>query len=335
MVINMKYFDKENFIPSTFDKKQKIQSLIVTVLLGIFFLFSSFTFFNFLYCFADIVGSIVSGSPDVAAKDMLRSLPIFLSFFMSFWTVLLLHAFFRNVSEERRARSQRKNGIALIVFAGVTLVYIFVGRMIGTYETFAEGSPSLIYPLDAIIYALVYLGIGIFTLIYTKSLHEKLPYIVPARGPIVTRARGIYCVGMTLWSLVALFSLSGFLFGLFVIDFKHGYLFFSISLLFVYLVGFMTLLVWEFYYNQIKEEKKKELLLPLSIVGLCASGLAMILYFVSLALNIDGPSNMGFGILPIAFTASVNMATLVVVITPFVACLIAFIKGMVMRKQVK
>ena len=330
-----KFFDKDNFILSGFDKKQRTQSLIVAVLLCVFFLFSALTFLNFLYCFADIVGSIVSGSPDVAIKDALRSLPIFLSFFMSLWTVLLLHGQFRNVDEQRRMKSLLKNSIAIICFAGVTIIYVVAMRVAGKYESFVEGSPSPIYPLDAVIYAVVYLVIGFVSLGYAKGGHEKLPYVVPSRGPIVTKVRPLYCIGMTLWMLISLFSLAAFLLGLFIVDFKHGYAFFSVSLLFVYLVAFVTMAVWELYYNELKPEKRKEFLFPLSIVGLCATGLAMVLYFVSLALNIDGPSNMGFGILPIAFTASVNMATLVVVITPFAACLTAFIKALIYRKEAK
>lgn len=331
-ILMKKFFDKENFLFSSFDKKQKQQSLFVAIALMVFFVFAAFSFFNALYCFSDIVGCFVSGSPDVAAKDFLRSLPIFLSAFMSIWTILLLQASFRNI-EERRLKSYKKNAIALLVFAGVTIVHVLVMRIIGKYSSLVEGSPSPLYPLDSILYSLLFIAIGVFTLIYLNKLQEKLPYVAPSRGPIVTKARGLYCTFVTFWMLIALFTFAAFFLGLFIIDFQHGYQFYSVMLLIAYALSFLFMLVWEFYFNELKEEKKKEFLLPLSIVGLGLSVIVMILYFVSLGLNLDGPANIGFGILPVAFAASVNMATMIVVATPFIVSLVAFIKGLIARKK--
>ena len=64
-------FDKENFVVSSFEKKAKTQSLVLSILILVFFLVASFTFMNTLYVFADELGSIVSGNPDVAIKDFL------------------------------------------------------------------------------------------------------------------------------------------------------------------------------------------------------------------------------------------------------------------------
>ena len=106
-MVMKKLFDKSGFLFSSFDKEQKRQSTFVFLLLLVLFVLSSFTFFNMLYCFADIIGSIVSGSADVAIKDLLRSLPIILSCFMSIWAILLVHASFRNASDERRIKSYK------------------------------------------------------------------------------------------------------------------------------------------------------------------------------------------------------------------------------------
>ena len=251
---------------------------------------------------------------------------------MSIWTILLLQASFRNI-EERRLKSYKKNAIALLVFAGVTIVHVLVMRIIGKYSSLVEGSPSPLYPLDSILYSLLFIAIGVFTLIYLNKLQEKLPYVAPSRGPIVTKARGLYCTFVTFWMLIALFTFAAFFLGLFIIDFQHGYQFYSVMLLIAYALSFLFMLVWEFYFNELKEEKKKEFLLPLSIVGLGLSVIVMILYFVSLGLNLDGPANIGFGILPVAFAASVNMATMIVVATPFIVSLVAFIKGLIARKK--
>ena len=326
-------FSKEHFLYPGFEPKQRHQSLFVALLLGIFYIFSAFTFMNMLYCFADCVGSIVSGSADVAMTDFLRSVPMFLSFFMTLWTLLLVHAFFRNVSDERRMHSLKKDAIVVIVFAGVTIGYVLVGLITGRYLSLVEGAPSPLYPLDAILYAVFFLAIGVFALIYSKKLKDKIPYVVPSRGPIVNRGRFGYCLVITLWMLVSLFCFSGFWIGLFIIDFLHGYLAYSIALLLVYLTNACFFIVWEFYYNEVKAESRKVILFPLGIVALVVSVCVAVFYFVALSLNLDGPANVGFGVLPVAFAASVNIATLLVVMTPIIVSIVALFKGLNLRKK--
>ena len=326
-------FSRENFLFPSLERKARIQSLVVAILLAVFFLASAFTFMNMFYAFVNAVGSIVSGSPDVAIKDLLRSVPLFLSFFMTLWTLLLIHAFFRNESKERLNKSLFKNGIAICSFAVINIIYIFVGRIAGKYLSLVEGGPSAIYPLDAILYSLLFIAIGVCAILYQKKFQEKVPYVVPTRGPIVIKARFAYCLFVSFWMLFALFTFGGFWMGLFIMDFKHGYLAYCLALLFVYLVNWVFFVAWEFYYNELKAEKRKEILFPLSLIALGVAVLAAIFYFVALGNNLDGPSNVGFGVLPVAFAASVNIATLLVVLVPVIVSVVALIKGLLARKK--
>lgn len=315
------------------DKKQRLQSLIVSILLLVFFVISAFTFTNMLYGFVDAIGSIVSGSPDVAIKDLLRSLPLFFVFFMSFWTVLLLQASFRKVNDEKWHKSLKKNAFAIIGFGAANIIYVFVGLIIKKYLSLVEGSPTPIFPLDTIIISLIYIAIAVLVLLYPKMFEQKHPYVVETRGQIVTKVRGLYCLFITLWALFALYGLAAGIYSLFIYDFKHGFAFYGIAVIFVYLLSPIFLGVWEFYYNELKEEKKKEFLLPLGIAGTCLSALAVALYMISLSTGLDAPSNAGFGMFPIAFAASVNMATLAAVATPLIVSLTALIKGLIIRKK--
>lgn len=328
-----KFFSKENFLLSDFDKKQKIQSLIVSLVVIVLFLLSAFTFFNAFYGFVDCIGSIVSGSADVAIKDITRSLPLILTVFMSIWGLLLAHALFRNASDERRMKSLKKNAFALIGFAVINVIAIIVMLAIGKIHSLVEGAPSPLFPLDTILYSLIYVAIAVFALIYPKKLQEKIPYVIPNRGQIVTKARGLYCTFVSFWMLIAIFSCAAFIEGLFIVDFIHGYFFYSFAILLVFLVNTLFMAVWEFYYNELKDEKKKEFLLPLAIAGLVVAVLTAIIYIVALTMNLDGPSNVGFGILPVAFAASVNIATLLVVFTPVIVSVVALIKGLLIRKK--
>ena len=332
MVI-MKYFDKTNFVPSTMDQKQKRQSLIVSLLLIIFFVITSFLFMNMLYAFTDIVGSIVSGSVDVAIKDLLRTLPLFLVFFMGLWTLLLLQATFRKVNEEKWLKSLKKDAICILAFALVNIIYVIVGLISGQYLSIAEGSPTKLFPLDTIIYSIIFILIGVFVLLYAYKYKDSYPYLVESRGNIVTKARGAYCTFVTFWLLFALFGLSSSLYSLFIYDFAHGYAFFGTIVILCYLLSPILIGIWEFYYNELKEEKKKEFLLPLGICSTSVSLICVILYFVSLSTGMDAPANAGFGMFPIAFAASVNIATLLAVLTPLIVSIVALIKGLILRKK--
>ena len=331
-MVMKKFFDKDAFILSSFDAKQKRQSWFVSIAIMVFFIFTSFTFLNMLYAFSDCVGSIVCASFDVAIKDLLRSLPLFFSFFMSFWTLLMLHVSFRNADDAKRVKSIFRKVIVILSFAGVNILYVLIARIAGKYTSLVEGSPSALYPLDSILYSFLYVAIGVFIIIYVKKLQEKLPYTVLSRAPIVQKVRPLYCVGMTFWMLIAFFCFASTMLGLFIIDFEHGYQFYSVMVLIAYSLTFLYLLIWEFYFNELKEEKRKEFSLVLSIAGLSVSVLVIALYFVSFGLNLDAQSNIGFGIFPVGFAASVNIATMIVVLTPFFVSLIAFIKALVWRK---
>ena len=333
VVIMKKLFSHENFVFSSLDAKQKKQSLIVTGLLILLFIISSFTFFNMFYGFVDCIGSIVSGSADVAIKDFLRSVPLYLTFFMTLWSLLTVHAYFRNESEERRARSLKKNSIAVACFGIVNVLYVIIGRIAGKYLSLVEGSPSPLYPLDSILYSLLFIALACLAYFYLPKLEKEKPYLVISRGPIVTKARFVYCLFISLWMLFALFSFSAFTFGLFIVDFKHGYVFYSIALLLAYCLNVCFFAVWELYYNELEPYKRKELLFTLSLIGLCASVIVAALYFIALGLNLDGPSNIGFGILPVAFAASVNIATMLTVLLPFIVSIVALIKGLKARKE--
>ena len=327
-----KLFCKDNFFCSSLEKKPAKQFIIVKCLTALLFILSAFTFINMFYCFVDMIGSIVSGSADVALKDFARSAPIFLVFFMTLWSLLCVHAYYRNASEERRKKSLKKNSIVIACFAFINIVYIIVGRFVGNYLSLVEGAPSWIYPLDAFLYSFLFLALGVLGFVYSLTHKNGDFYVVPARGGIVTKARFVYCLFVTLWMLFALFSLAAFFLGLFIIDFKHGYLAYSIAILTVYFVNFLFFAIWELYYNALKEEKKIEVLTPLSLIGLGVSIAAAVFYFVALSQNLDGPSNVGFGILPVAFAASVNIATLLTVATPIIVSFVAFCKSWPMKK---
>ena len=326
-----KLFDKSNFTLSSFDKKQKTQSLVVSLLVIASFVMAAFTLFDALYAFSDIVGCFVSSSPDVAIKDILRSIPLFLMLAMAILIVLLFHATFRRTDENKWKKELMGYSIAIIAVASINIIYIFVGLIVGKYYSLVEGAPSPLYPLDSMLYALFGIAIAVANILYVKKYMEKYPYVVPVRSGIVTKVRVVYCFALIVYLLIALFGLSGGLYSIFIYDFIHGYAFYGVGVVLAYLSSPLILCGWEFYYNELKDEKKKELLLPISLVSAGASVAIAALYFISLQTNLFAPSNGGFGMFPVTFSASVNIATVCVVAIPVVFSLVSGVKGLITK----
>ena len=327
----MDIFNANNFVLSSCDKRQRIQSLEVVIAMTVFFMASAFTFMNFLYCLCDCLGSVVCHSNDVAIRDAIRSMPIFLSFFMTLTGVMACHAFFRNESKQKLLSSLKKHAYFAIVSGVVIIVYVLVMRVAGVYVSLVEGSPSAIYPLDSVLYSLLFVALGTGTLYYVNKLADRYEYVGPVRPSAPKKLKVLYNVGFFVWLIVALYGFCGFFYSFFIVDFAHGYAFFSIASVVASLVALLSIVVWEFFYNELKVEARAKVLLPLASTSLAVTLLTAIVYFVALKFNLDGPSNVGFGLLPIAFAASVNLATIIVVVTPAIVSFIALIKGIILK----
>lgn len=332
-MVMKKLLEKNDFVLSGLEKSTKKQALVVTCAVALFFVLSAFTFMNFLYCLADCIGSIVCASVDVALRDALRSVPIFLSFFLSLSGLLTAHTFYRNESADILRKKAKKHAIIGIALGAIIVVYVIVRLITGKYHSLVEGAPSALYPLDAVIYAAVFIALGVLILRYFKK--NPAPEIAPSRAPLWKKGRGVRSFFRTFWLLIGLYGFCGFFYSIFIVDFSHGYVPYSLAMMLVSLVAFLSIACWEFFYNNLREEKRKEITLPLALVSLAVSLVSAILYFIALKNNLDGPANVGFGLLPIAFSASVNMATLLVVAMPLIVSVTALVKGLIRKAKAK
>ena len=317
------------------NNKQKIQSLLVTLAVIVFFVISAVTFMNALYCFSDIVGSTVSGSADMALRDALRSGPIFLAFFITLSGLMVAHTFYRNESSGILRKNAKKHASIGIALGVILIVYVIVMLIAGKYLSITEGSPSPLYPLDAVLYAVTFIVFGILVHVYFKKHEESGLYNGPVRAPIAKKGKIIRCFFRTLWLFFALYGFCGFFYSFFIIDFNIGYTAYSLAMMLVSLVAFLSIAVWELYYNNLSEEKRIAISVPLSLISLATAGVSSLLYFSALKRNLDGPSNVGFGILPVAYSAGVNVATFLVVAVPIIVSFVALIKGLIRKKKQK
>ncbi|MBQ2468129.1 MAG: hypothetical protein II503_00460, partial [Clostridia bacterium] len=230
------------------DRKQVKQNLVVTAAVTLFFILSAFTFMNFLYCLSDCVGSIVCASPDVALRDAIRSCPIFLSFFLSLSGLMTAHAFYRNESPGILRKKAKKHAVIGIVLGVTVIVYVIVMLITGRYLSIVEGAPSRFYPLDAVIYAAAFTALGIAVLVYLKKAGDGR-FVGPCRAPVWKKCRGLRSFFRTFWLLFGLYGFCGFFYSFFIVDFKNGYVPYSVAMMCVSFVAFVSLPVWELFFN--------------------------------------------------------------------------------------
>ena len=327
----MKMFDRDNFVcPSSGSRKAGLVSFACLVFL---YVITAFTFMNALYCFSDCVGSTVAGSADIALRDAMRSVPVFLSFGVTLGGLMICQAFFRNESPDILAKKAKKHAVITVAIGAFVILYTVAMRIAGRYLSLTEGAPSPFYPLDAVLYALLFIAGGVCVLLYFKKYAGSKPLNGPSR-PLARGKAGFFRnLFVTLWFLFGLYGFCGFFYSIFIVDFSHGYLPYTLASMFASLVTFLSFAVWELCYNALKPEKRGGAMLRVSLVCLGVSVMSAVFYFVALKFNLDGPSNVGFGLLPVAFSASVNFATMISVFTPLIASVAGLLRSLSLKKR--
>ena len=326
-------FDRNGFVLSGLDPKQKKQAIAVMSSVCFFFILSAFTFMNFLYCLSDCIGSIVCGSANVALRDALRSLPIFLSFFMTLSGLMTAHTFYRNESAAILRKRAKKHALIGAVTGFIIIVYVITGVISGRYLSIVEGAPSVLYPLDSVLYSLAFIAFGIFILVYFRKHTDDKIYRGPCRAPLQKKGRAFRCFFRTIWLLIGLYGFCGFTYSFFIVDFTEGYLPYVAAVMLESFVAFLSVAVWELYYNNLTEQKRRAVTLRLAVILLAVSCSSAVFYFLALKENLDGPSNVGFGILPVAYSSGFNFATLLVVAVPLIVSITALVKGICRKRE--
>ena len=313
------------------ENKTNKQAAAVTISVIVLFVISAFTFMNALYCLSDIIGSFVSASADIAIRDILRSVPVFLTFVITLSGLMVAHTFYRNESPKILKRNAKFHASVGIIVGIVLIAYVIVNVITGRYLSIVEGAPSPFYPLDACLYALLFIVLGIVVHSYFKKHEESGLYEGPVRAPINKKPGMIKYFFRFFWLMFALYGFCGFFYSFFIVDFKHGYLAYSLAAMLISLVVFLTLAVWELYYNNLEPDKRMAKTLPLALISLCVTIVSAVVYFLALKGNLDGPTNVGFGLLPVAYSSSVNVATFLVMIVPIIVSVVAIIKGVIRK----
>lgn len=290
------------------------------------------------YSVIDAAGSIVSGSSDVAVRDLIRNMPIIISFLISFYAMMAIHALQKGVDEKRRIKSVFKDSVVTLSFSVINIIYILVMLIIKNYDSLIEKCPTYLFPLDTMLFSIVFAVISVVMILKIKK-HEKdksdslpLRKIALADNKIL---RFFYCFGIVIWTLVSLYGLTAGIYSIFIYDFAHEHIFYGVMTILIYLLSPIYLGIWQFYFHALKDEKKASVQLRLSLISLGVSLIVTVLYFVSLSLDLDAPSNAGFGMFPIAFAASTNLGTFLIVFMPGIVSIINVITALIQKAKPK
>jgi len=324
----MKLLSKDSRIASSLSEQGKREHLFYTVLSAILFVAASFTMWEFLYALCNMIGAMVCADPEYALRELLRMLPqILFNFTLVFMLGYEVNAF-RARKEGQRARIWKRDGIATIVMGVVIIVYIIVSLVTGRYGSIVEGYPSALFPLDLIIAGAGLCVYGVFSFKYGKKLEKDgsaLPLFYDKRPFFV---RGIDSFFGSILIMIELCAFAAAVTGLWVIDFAHGAVFYSIMVWLVYALAAFWLIVYRGVYDELKDECRRKGRL---VLGLSAFGINLVvfaLYMVSVQIYNEAPNLNAYGVLPIDFSASFNAFMVVFALNNVVAPLIFTVRGL-------
>jgi len=326
------YFSKELRVSSTLTEQGKKERLLYTILSGVFFVVGGFAFWEFVYDLCNMIGAIVSGTPSQAGAQALRMLPFILIAFYLVYIGGSCYNLYMATSTEKRGKEWFKKSIVSMVWGGVIVLYVFIALCAGEYNAIVEGYVTPLFPLDALLFGLGIVGLGVAAFFYSKRLVKKgseLP-VMPERQGAGTKAGKVFG---TISYMMALSGFAACIYSFWVMDSAHGNVFYNIMLWLNYFVAVAMAVIYRFVYSELKAEYKKKACLELGIIVLVINAVLFILYMVAVQVQNEAPNLNAFGVLPIEFTASFNAFTVLFGLNNLLCPIIAIIKGVIKRKE--
>lgn len=327
-------FDKNNRICSALYGKGKKEQSFYTILSFALFILSGFFFWEFVYELSNMIGSIVSATPERAIEQLIRMLPLILTAFIVIYLSVYCHCAYRAKDEKARAGIWRKNGVVTIVLGLIVFFYVVYGLITKEYASIAEGYVTPLFPLDIAIVGLLISFYGVLSIRYGREIqinHTELPFFNESNrfGHRRKAFRAIYVLGY----LVSACGLAGSVYGLYVLDFSHGSIFFNIMLWLNYFVAFVMFFVYRYVYIELKPEYQRTAEVKLSITFLITNIVLFALYLLSVQIQNEAPNQNAFGILPVDFTASFNAFAVIYGLNNVFGPLISLVNGIKRKKQ--
>ena len=319
-------FAKENRIAATLSDSGKTEHRMYSLAAAALFLLTAFLLWEFVYEFCNMIGSVVSGSPEQALVELLRVLPlVLLTVDCLCLSVHLQRARFAP-SAKARVRQWARLGRSAVVLGILVVLAILCGEFTGGYETLIEGNPTPWFPLDVCLGGVLSIMFGHFTALRKEQIADRaseLPF--DSKESSGFRA-GLGRVLRVLCYMAGLCGFAACVFSTYVMDWRHGYLFFNVVLVLNYFTAFAMVFLYRFGYQELKSELAPSAGRKLALGFLVINAALLVLYFVAVEIQNEAPNQNAFGILPIEFTASFQAFPFIYGINNIAAPLVALLK---------
>ncbi len=334
------FLSKEMRITSQMSKKGRKEFLVLNIITICCFVLAAFGIFQNIYFICNMIGSIVLGAPYQGLEELLRVFPVVTGYFSSIYLFTVLYHLTFPVSKAKRQRLFFVGGIKFICIGGFMLLYFIIGLFTGLYHALIEPSNSiLLFPLNSMFLGVVYVVMGILGVIYSKknsSYETELIVNNYETHGAKAFARGVLSV---LVIIGAGFGLAALIYAPWTIDispnidYRNSGVLYAIGLILTLLVPIVYLGMFYFIYLPLKRRNKSEFGFYCSLVTLIVAVVSYAIYIVGLTIYPNAPSTVAYGILPVEFTASVNVYTYIFLLLDIVPPLITFIWNRVSHKH--
>ena len=327
-------FKPENRLVSTLSPEARKERRFYLILSFLIFAISAYPIWQFLYIFCDLIGSIVSGSPNVAIKDAIRMMPQIISSIGLVHMGVYAHCAYRATSAKKRISAWKINGLISLTLGVCNILYVVIGKNTGIYYAFIETSANILYPLNMIFGGIVLIAYGYFAYFYGKRLESKgsnLPFYNDKRNGHLRRFDHVF---YTIGYLVFLCSASACVLCFYVLD-LNNYIFFNIMVFITYFVAVVQAFFYRYAYIELKEGIREKITFKAALIALVVNFVLFAIYMITLQCCNEAPDQNATAVMPIDFAASVNAFMAVFLLNNVVAPLAALIKGVCINKKLK
>lgn len=312
---------------------------LYTILTVIFWVLGAWMLWEFVYELSHMVGAIVSRDAAYALYETLRMLPMTLGMIaILFFNMFLLNAY---IAKDLKARAFNWKIMSIFaVVAGVAMIiYVIAGLISGRFLSLVEGFPTILYPLDTVLLAIIFILGSVWACKYSKYLAAgssdeasvtSLPFAVCRFNPVLRGIGRFFCF---LSFLVTICAFAASCYGPFIMDWCHGYVLFNIVFWLNYFTAFFMYFCYRFIYCKKSNEEKPACLKKLSLSFLIGNVVLMALYLVVVQFNVEAPAQNAFGLYPIDFTASANVFHLIYAPNNILVPLVAFLYSLKAKKN--
>lgn len=331
------FFKKKNRNYNDLNKNAKRDFVILTILLVAGFIFLSFAFFEVLYFICNIIGSFVSKAPYQSLVELKITAPLLVACFGGIYSITVLSRLLYTNKMCNKNKLLFKNGIVMLSIFLFVLIYFIVGLISGLYinPSNQDIHHKMIF-IEMILSCVIYFIFGLTSLLCSlkiKNFACDIPCFENSHKLLIKILRGI---GSVIILLATSYAFSALIHGTYTIDLSRNIdytkdaTFYVVTLILMFITCLLMIVIYHFLYLPLKKGYRLKFQLFASIVLLVVNLIVFVLYEVAHAQYPNAPIVSCYAILPIDFTATMNVFGKIYgainLLTPLTSLIIAMLK---------